>query len=259
MAVHHEHLITTAGLDLTLDYTTGEIAIGPGIAAEPVHVRTLHELRALLAGPDDSPDDRPCYLMYRDLRREADQELLAAHGLRYDITVTLPGRLGAELMKTAGHYHSRAPHTSLSYPEIYEVLSGEALFLLQRVQDPDAALADLVVEEVVLIHCLPGERLLIPPHYGHVTINAGMKPLVVADLIARASRNTYGAIRDAGGAAYYILAPGRIEQAQPNPRYSNVPPIQYANTPDEAGLGLRGPPLYTALCTHPEQFAYLVS
>ncbi len=220
-------------------------------------MRLLGDLRDLLANPDPGPDDRPCYWMYRNVRRDVDTPDLKRRGIRYDVTVILPGTIGGELMKTAGHYHSLVPKGSVTYPELYEVLSGEGLFLLQRVRDPRAGLSELVVEDVLLVRARPGDRLLVPSHHGHVTINAGPDPLVVADLIASASENHYGAIREARGAAYVVLAAGPGYQVQPNPAYRRLPSLRVFESPAAAGLGLDGVPMYRALLEDPGRFRFL--
>jgi glucose-6-phosphate isomerase len=194
--------------------------------------------------------------MYRDLRMTGDETLLAGHGLHYDVTVTLPGRLGDELMKTAGHYHNYVPGTVYTYTEVYEVLSGQAIFLLQRVRDPQTTLNETVVEEVLLIGARAGEVMLIPSHMGHVTINAGAEPLVVAALVSSSAGHQYGPFRQARGAAYYVLAPGMPPHTRANPAYGPLPQPRWYPSPTEAGLGLRGA-VYQGFRRDPDRFAFL--
>src|SRR3989344_1053086 len=60
------------------------------------------------------------YYMYRGVEKKK--------GLRRDITVIPARLLGKEFVKTKGHEHSD------DYGEIYSVLSGEAIYLLQKYQ-----------------------------------------------------------------------------------------------------------------------------
>lgn len=53
-------------------------------------------------------------------------------GLRYDITVIQPVKLGKEYVKTAGRYQPKAPKTDVTYTEIYQVLEESAIYLLQK-------------------------------------------------------------------------------------------------------------------------------
>lgn len=252
------NLTEISGLPLRLDATNGALTSldSTRLPLAPPAVRNLDAMRSLLATPDPGPDERPCYLMYRDVHQAGD-DWLGATGLRYDITVTLPGMIGSELMKTAGHYHSFMPNSTATYPELYEVLAGRALFLLQKVRDPEAALPELVVDEVLLIGATAGDLLLIPSHCGHITINAGDEPLVVADLIAAASENHYGAIREAHGAAYYVESAGDPPASTPNPAYPAVPPLTWYPTPAAAGLAVDAAPLYPIARENPDRFCFL--
>ena len=99
-------------------------------------------------------------------------EKLREQNIRYDITIIPPGMLGREYIKTAGHYHPLVPGGSVTYPELYEVLEGEALYLLQR-QD---------LGDVVAINASAGDKVLVPPNYGHITINGSNKKLKMATL-----------------------------------------------------------------------------
>ena len=56
------------------------------------------------------------YYMYREVALAHDCDLIRQKGLRYDITVIVPGTLGGEYVKTAGHYHPEKPGTGLTYP-----------------------------------------------------------------------------------------------------------------------------------------------
>jgi len=157
----------------------------------------------------------PVYFMYRGLARSHDASLFEENKVRFDVTVIPPGRLGPEFVKTAGHYHPEA-EPGLTYPELYEVLLGTAQFLLQKPED--TAMAD-----VILAQADAGDKLLIPPNYGHVTINPGTEPLVMANLVSSSFESLYEPYKARHGAAYYELAEGRFV---PNPRYGLLPPLR---------------------------------
>src|SRR3989304_142049 len=70
-----------------------------------------------------------------------------------NITITRPSLLGGgEYAKTYGHYHHPP------YDETYQVLSGQAGFLIQK-------LAGDKVKEVILQVVLPGEKFTVPAGY----------------------------------------------------------------------------------------------
>ena len=67
--------------------------------------------------------------------------------------------LGDEFDKTKGHYHIGA------YPEIYTVLEGKAIYLMQKKNETGE------IEDVYAVKVKEGECVIMPPFYGHVTIN----------------------------------------------------------------------------------------
>ncbi len=78
-----------------------------GRRVEP-DVRRLSDMREVVCDIDwlKTAPDMDLYYMYRDLAMSRqDRSLLLDNGLRYDITVIPPNRLGGEYVKTAGHYH----------------------------------------------------------------------------------------------------------------------------------------------------------
>jgi len=84
-------------------------------------IRHIKDLESVLYDKEWFQRENPdfgAYYMYRDIKRE--------NGLRYDETV-IPFRMfGEEFPKTKGHYHPK------QYGEIYTVLEGKALYLLQK-------------------------------------------------------------------------------------------------------------------------------
>ena len=153
--------------------------------------------RSWLAGAEDFE----LYYMYRDLfLSRADKEKLLSQGLRYDITIIPPHMLGREYIKTAGHYHPIVPGSSVTYPELYEVLEGEALYLLQS--------HDL--RDVVAVTASAGDKVIVPPGYGHITINRSNKTLKMANFVSRSFDSLYGPYRERSGGAYFFTKEGWI-------------------------------------------------
>jgi len=196
------------------------------------------------------------YYMYRDLyMSRADKDRLQEFDLRYDITVIPPRMLGSEYVKTAGHYHPLVPGESVSFPEIYEVLEGEALYLLQN-QD---------ASDVVIVKAGPGDKVLIPPGYGHITINPSNKRLKMANFIARSFTSDYRPILDRKGGAYYYTSHGYVrnqEYASPG-NLREVAPLSRAKM-RELGMSrsremypLARDPDRLEMLTHPQKHADL--
>ncbi|MCX6682631.1 MAG: glucose-6-phosphate isomerase [Methanoregula sp.] len=177
-------------------------------------VRTIGEMRSVLAEPTCACD-APLYFMYRDLARsDADWVWLHTRHLRYDLTVIPPRDLCGEWVKTKGHYHPKNLH-GVGYPEIYEVLEGEVHYLLQTGELDDA----------VLISAEEGDVIVIPPGYGHVSINPSPdQTLEMANIVSTAFESEYGAYETLHGAAYYEMKGGALKK---NPHYQHTPPIRY--------------------------------
>ncbi len=167
-------------------------------------LRYLSELRPVMMEPPERPmDGEIAYYMYRGVKTYED--------LRYDITVLPYRRLGREHVKTFGHYHNRASN-GRPYPEIYEVISGKAVFVLQKPAGP-------VIEDLIVVEVHEGESILVPPGYGHVTVNPGEGTLIYANLVCKLVRGDYSLFRRMRGAAVYLTVFGTLK----NPMYSQVP------------------------------------
>jgi len=176
-------------------------------------VRTIGEMREVLADPACMSGD-PLYLMYRDLAKsDADWRWLRHHRLRYDLTVIPPRDLCGEYVKTKGHYHPKNP-AGVGYPELYEVLGGRAQYLIQSRQ----------LDHVVLITAETGDIVIIPPEYGHISINPSPDAtLVMANIVSTEFESDYTEYEDHHGAAYYVMSNGRVIK---NPHYPVVPPLR---------------------------------
>ena len=179
----------------------------------PPAVRTIEDMRPVLA-ESSCTCDGPLYYMYRDLAKsDADWRWLYAHNLRYDLTVIPPRDLCGEWVKTKGHYHPMNP-AGVGYPEIYEVLEGEVHYLLQS--------RDL--SDIVLISASAGDVIVIPPGYGHVSINPSRhKTLAMANIVSTAFESEYEEYESHHGAAYFELCSGELRK---NLRYPVVPPVR---------------------------------
>jgi glucose-6-phosphate isomerase, archaeal len=176
-------------------------------------VRTIAEMRSVLADPS-CEGNSPLYFMYRDLAKsDADRRWLHSHNLRYDLTVIPPCTISGEWVKTKGHYHPRNP-AGTGYPEVYEVLEGEAKYLLQSRR----------LDDVVMISAHAGDIVVIPPEYGHISINPSAdKTLAMANIVSTAFESEYGEYETLHGAAYYAMSNGKLKK---NPYYPKIPEVR---------------------------------
>jgi glucose-6-phosphate isomerase len=203
-------------------------------------VRRLYGLRevAFDSAWFEGAPDRDAYYMYRDLAlTPTDAEAMKRYDLRYDITIIPPFAMGLEFVKTYGHYHPLVnPKLRYTYPEIYEVLDGDAHYLLQRTQDEES------VDEVILVKTTRGDKVIIPPNCGHVTINPSERTLKMANWVCRSFDSVYEPYEKLRGGAYYELINGRL---LPNRAYRHVPEIKIAYPAEVPEQGLiRRKPMY---------------
>ncbi len=209
--------------------------------------RSLEELRPYLKNPnaDNGPD--PVYRVWRYAHLKKDDEKIKTANLRYDLTLISPGTMDGEFTKTAGHYHK-------PYPEIYEVLSGRAYFLIQS------------ESAVYLAEAGPGEKFIIPPDFGHNTINVFGGPLLMANWISEKAVYNYEPYKNNHGASYYFLADGNTIDIIKNPNYESVAELKKIRPKEYPQFGLfKNQPLYTLVnnldklrvLNYPEEFAAL--
>jgi glucose-6-phosphate isomerase len=244
-------LEAASGLPLKLA-DDGTLEFGGDLPVVKPAVRTLDAMRPVLLDPE-AKGPEVVYYMYRDVGFAADKARFHAHGLRYDITVLVPAKLGQEWNKTFGHYHPKAPGGAY-YPEVYEVIAGKAVYALQHKGE------DGRIDDVLGIPASPGDKVFMLPGYGHATINIGDTPLVMANWVAGEFESEYGDYKERHGAAYYALEGTEAVRWQPNPRYDNPPEVRVvAPLCPQATTALRaGRPMYPDGCAYPDRLGYLL-
>lgn len=147
-----------------------------------------------------------------------------------NITIWQSGTVGGEYIKTYGHYHVS------DFQEIYEVIRGEGIMLLQtRKNDESGQPIDEEIEEVKAIFVHAGSKIAIPKRAGHLMANIGSSWLVTQDnsplakemkeVAAWPMHADYAPVKKLKGFAYYIVEKDGEPMFVKNPFYKNVPPI----------------------------------
>ena len=175
------------------------------------------------------------YDMYRAIYED--------ENLRYDITVIPPAMLGTEYVKTTGHFHPGL------YPEVYEILNGEAYYLLQKKDGSD----------FIMVHARKGDKVIMPPDYGHITVNVSKETLVMANWVSNKFKSEYGEIKEKRGAMYYLEDKNGELRIVRNPNYEDIPGIRVmkpANLIAEFGLE-KNKSMYSLITRAPEKLDYL--
>lgn len=243
MIVEKDFQVTKDG---TLHFQENIIAPEPDIRRVQDAIDVLYE--------KSEPSDQALYYMYRGVCFQEDENTFIENDIRYDITVLVPGIIGKEYIKTVGHFHPNKTGSQETFTEYYEVLSGEAIYLMQK-NNPEGE-----VEEIVAVEAQEGDKVYIPSGYGHVTINPGKDYLVMANLVERNFKSIYTPFRKKGGAAYYYICvkDGKNDWVK-NPNYKNSVALKVKAAPN---LGqpvekVKKLGLYKAFVNHPEYFKIL--
>lgn len=234
-------LSQTAGFTLNLD--ANKLVFGGDVLVSDQSKRDIEDEKNVLFGA--KPGTVPLYFIHRDVRSQKDDEFWQKANLRYDVTLILPGKINHEFIKTYGHYHPIAENR-VTYPEIYEVLYGEAHSLQQKVEGK-------TVLDLRVVKASAGEKIIIPPGYGHVTINPTSEPLVLANVLERNFTYDYTSFAEHGGAAFYETDVGWIQ----NPEYEGEK-LVFAKTKKLPNFGISDQPLYTIVTTDPLKFRWLL-
>ena len=170
-----------------------------------VDIRFLNQMKKVLYSQKwaEKAPNFELYYMYRGLKKK--------NGLRYDITVIPPKTLGKEFVKTKGHEHNK------DYGELYIVLQGRAIFLIQKMKNKQ-------IKDVYAVKAGKGNAVIIPSHYGHVTINPSKKQkLKIANWLSEKCRNNYSSFEKYQGAGYYYTEKGWTK----NKNYANLPKLRF--------------------------------
>ena len=166
-------------------------------------IRYLDDMRLVLydqAWAKTAPN-LEVYYMERGLEEKDD--------LRYDITTIPPMMLGQEFVKTKGHYHIGP------YQELYIVLEGEGIFLMQKRGEGKT-------QDIYYVKATKGDCVLVPSFYGHTTINPTSRILKMGNWISKEYKADYESIVIKRGFSYYYTQTGWIK----NKNYENVPELR---------------------------------
>jgi glucose-6-phosphate isomerase, archaeal len=206
----------------------------------PKTVRTIPQMvRTLMSRPDlETLDTLDMYFMYRSV--------LKKEGMRFDITMMPPVAVADECAKTHGHYHPRS-EDGLAYPEVYQVLSGNAVFIMQKKNRNGSV-------DFSIVSAKARDVVLIPSGYGHVTVNSGEDTLVLSNLVYDMFEPMYHEYDENRGAAYYYLKDGSIVQ---NGSYIVEKNERVAPAELNARYGFSCNDLLAEFYENPQKFAFL--
>lgn len=252
--------IKASGLPISYDENDHTFLMENGLSFESFGNRDVNRIRHLLLNSDGVSENEFVYGFLRRLHFEKDTELFKKHDLRYDFTYIDSQTINSECKKTSGHYHGFVPHTGIPYPEIYEVVCGKALFLLQKSENFDKVDENPKIDDVKAVIAETGQSVIIPPFYGHCSVNIGNAPLIFSNIAVVSCPVDYEGISRRHGLSYYILKDNDELVFRKNHNYPDVPDIQIIGPKENSHLGIRfGKPIYHEFIEHEEIFRYLYS
>lgn len=247
--------LINSGLPIQLCEETGLLTMDESIGFDPVGIRRFGEASSYYETRAPLSNDMPLYYMYRNVHKLKDLDKIKQSLFRYDITVVLPGLIDLEYIKTIGHLHPFSLEAKgKTYTEVYSVIYGTAHYILQKYNEDLTQVSDVVD---LIVH--EGEHVLIPSHYGHVTVNVGSKPLVMANILYRNFNSHYEPYQKNKGAAIYLKqAKDKPYDVVKNHLYSHASPYRTANASDFIPPDLLSTiPLYSQFVENLSGFHYL--
>lgn len=246
------------GMPVFLDEATGKLeSANPDIAWEDYSRKYSEKMFGLLADESYDVKDEPYYDFYKAIVSNETRSRFSDVNLRYDSTVILPGTAGDEFKKTAGHFHLPIPGHTYSFPETYQVINGTALFVMQKVDDYKQD-RPMTVKDLILAEVHAGESVVIPPDYGHCTINISDETMVFINLVSVNSHNYYDSVKNSHGMSAYVFKTADGYRIEKNPAYKFEcePKIMVSQNSEKLGL-LKNYPVYTQFLKKPDTFVYL--
>ncbi len=208
--------------------------------------RTTKEIKPVLA-EKKADTGKVIYDVCRGAELKKDKQKAARHKLRYDITYLYPESLGKELSKTFGHYHNG------DYPEIMEVISGKAWFLLQRHgKNPKN------ISEAYLVEAKENEKIITPPKFGHLSINPSKTEiLILSNWESLKEKSDYKPYQKFHGGCYYFIRGKKGIKILKNKYYGEVPKLIRLKPKEIPELGLTCSKSLYSLIKTPEKLAFL--
>lgn len=201
------------------------------------HIRTYGEIKHVFDTEEEYDDSLELYFMYRGvIADDGDEAIFDAHKFRYDITVMQNITLGNEHNKTVWHYHPNNPQGKW-YQEIYQVLFGQAVYLIQN------------TERICYTNASTWDIVNMKSWFGHVTINPSESEiLAMANIVSNEFRSIYGEIDSKKWANHFLKKSGW----EKNPYYENDLEIEEI---DDKIVWVKS--MYDDFLTNPEKYSFL--
>ncbi len=247
-----------SGLPIFYHEETKELTFENELTCEGSSKKTVGQMVDLLKDGTRLQEEEYMYSAYRNIVFPHHKELLKQYDIRYDITAIGPGTINGEYKKTSGHYHGYIDNEGLPYAEVYEVIKGEILFILQKTMNFDHE-EEPVIVRIRVIHAKAGQSVIIPPFYGHGSINVTEETAMFSNLAVVSCPLLYEPIRAKHGLSVYIMKDRASYQVIPNKNYLYAPEAKVIEPVENKELGIEfGVSCYRNFINHPEKYDFLL-
>lgn len=251
--------IITSGLPIYLDESSKRLVFRDGLTCASDGGKFAGQMTGLLMQEAGMDPQQHCYDFYRDICFEAHRALFQKYDFRYDITAIMPGVINGECKKTSGHYHGYISGQTYTYSEVYEVLHGECIYILQKVMNFDKD-EEPQISDLMAVRVKAGQAIIIPPFYGHCSINIGDDVLLFSNIAVVSCPLHYAPIKEKHGLAIYVAKENGMVSLVPNPHYQNAPAPRQVTPKDCPELGITfGKSVYHAFVESPKKFDFLLN
>jgi len=214
-----QDLRTRAGL--TISQEGGRLRFHGEVTPGRLSVRHASDLEKVWREAPCLDHDPEIYAVYWGVVLSKDRRAFRARSLDHAYVIIRAGTVGDEYYKTQGHYHLPTHDPELGEPELYHVLAGAGLFVIQKAAPPDWR-----VDDVALFHVEGGDVVIVPPNYGHLTVNYGREPLVFEAFMAEEVTPATTPYQERRGGAVYCLSTASGPRIVPNPHYGALPKVR---------------------------------
>ncbi len=213
-------------------------------------IQDFSSLKTFLKDPGAKFEKKTVYTRYHDVGLIKDVPKIKSSGLQCDLTVMPPGKISDEYAKTPGDYHSPKPSTGIRFPTVYEVIYGQVFWVLQLPsKDLDR------IEQVYIVEGRRGDKMVVPPGFGQVSVNPANEVLVMSQWHARGDLGESEPYEKHNGAAYYVVESHRLSkngETQVEPEF--ISNLNYKQVPTFTKVRPRDLPQYDLLQSLPMYF-----
>lgn len=250
--------IIHSGLPIFYNEATNELEFKNGLTCEGSSKKLAGQMVGLLKDSSNLKEDEYVYSAYRNIVFPEHEKSFKKYDFRYDITAIQPGTVNGEYKKTSGHYHGYIENEVHTYAEVYEVIKGEIIFILQQVNNFNMV-EEPVIEEISVVPVKAGQAIIVPPNCGHGSINPTDQVAMFSNIAVVSCPLFYEPIQAKHGLGVYVMKAGDSFQVVPNENYKNAPVAKVVRPLENKELGIEfGVPCYTNFIAHPEKYDFLL-